>query len=153
VRPSRVRTKGTGGVLFEILARLFAEVNFQKIDAAGKGRPVVFQPERLNRSGPANGGLGHAIQQYPGNGFETKAVTSLLNRLARNNSRIFLISCVPFDPTVEHGRNEVGAEVLLATSREFAPQRELPTSWHLSCTSHTSHYGLAATARCNIQCA
>lgn len=32
----------------EILGRLIAEVNVEKIDAARKGRPVVFQTERLN---------------------------------------------------------------------------------------------------------
>jgi hypothetical protein len=59
-------------VLFEILARLFAEVNFQKIDAAGKGRPVVFQPERLNRCGPANGGLAMPFNSRPATALKPK---------------------------------------------------------------------------------
>jgi len=44
----RRQDEGNARVLFKILDRLFAKVNVQKIDAARKGRPVVFQSERLN---------------------------------------------------------------------------------------------------------
>jgi transcriptional regulator with XRE-family HTH domain len=45
---------------------------------------------------------------------------------------------------VEHGRNEIGVEVLLAISREFDPERELPTaflSWlnYTTCVVESNH--------------
>jgi hypothetical protein len=55
----RRQDEGNGRVLFEILARLFAKVNVQKIDAARKGGLVVLQSERRN---PKRGFLRRASQ-------------------------------------------------------------------------------------------